>query len=221
MQHLEEGAWRDQPAYLVGGGPSLRTFPWAHLRGVPNVVVLNMALLVVPDAAIFFTEDIRVIEEKFSPSKPFHLEWERFTGLKVYHALGEGFAAKALALAPDLHVVERKRRDKFWAKSFSEGLSYSSNSAIGALNILDLLGADPIYLLGVDCRRDGGKANYHGHYPEDWVMPKSQEASFKSDFENWAALHLRHRKVVNLVNPDFLSSVECWPRVDWKAHFDG
>lgn len=210
MSILVDGAWSGQPAYLIGGGPSLKDFDWSLLFNRENVIVVNAGMKHAPNAAIFFTEDIRFIER-------FHLEpwYLAFRGERVFHALDPQYETDALHCDPGLTIVRKHggdwaRNDKYWSTSFKDGLSYSSNSMIGALNIADLLGADPVYLLGVDCVPVGrDNPNFHSLYPQDWRTPNGQLESFRSDFEFWAAPNLRHRKVINLnVN----SGVTCWPR---------
>lgn len=210
-----EGAWKGQAAWIVGGGPSLKTFPWHRLIPKRNIIAINMAFRNALWADIFFTEDLRVINELIPAKEELRQAWERFQGVKVFHCLDESYKAPALTACSDLHIIERKHRDKFWSKSWEEGLSYSSNSAIGAINIATILDAEPIYLLGIDCRRTKEEANYHDHYPADWRMPEGQDKSFASDFTHWAALHTKNRAVINLINPDFPSALECWPKVPW------
>ena len=217
MNELADGAWTGKPAYLVGGGPSLKDFNWSLLSGLETVIVVNAAMRNVPRAAIFFTEDIRFIEK-------FHAEpwYAAFRGMKVFHALDPQYETQALGYDSSLTIIRKhggawERNDKFWAKSFKEGLSWSSNSLIGALNIADLLGADPLYLLGVDCvptKREN--PNFHSLYPPDWRSFDGQLESFRSDFQWWAAPNLRHRTVIN-ANPE--SAVTCWPRVTRESIF--
>lgn len=212
MSVLTDGAWSGRPAYLVGGGPSLKDFNWLLLAGLPNIIVVNAVMKHVPHGAISFTEDIRFIEK-------FHTEpwYSAFQGTKVFHALDPMYKTQALGFDSSLEIIRKhggnwERNDKYWSKSFADGLSYSSNSMIGALNIADIFGADPIYLLGVDCNPIGREnPNFHDLYPADWRTFDSQLESFKSDFEHWAAPHLKHRLVINL-NPS--SAVTCWPKLD-------
>ncbi len=210
-------AWCGQDAYLVGGGPSLRGFDWSLLQGRQNVVCVNMAFVDAPGAAAVFTEDLRFLE-RVAAVEALRIAWDRFQGSKVFHALSEQSEIDARKLFDDLVIVRRKRTDKFWSKDWeAEGLSLSSNSAIGALNLIDILGAKRIYLLGIDCRSTTEKTeNYHTRYPQgvEWVTGKFQYISFKSDFENWAAINLRHREVINLVDYEFESALECWPKCD-------
>ena len=212
------GEWvvGDTPSYLVGGGPSLRDFNWNLLRNVPNVLVINRAIVDVPTGALFFTEDLRVIE-KYRPTEA----WEKFKGVKVFHALCASHAQLARALDPDIVVIEKKREDKFWSRNiYTEGLSYSSNSAVGAFNLLDILGADPIYLLGIDARAEGTfLANYHDDYPDDWKVTSDQAKSFKSDLELWVAPRMR-AKITNLINPSYESALTCWGKKPISEHFE-
>lgn len=205
---LFDGMWDGKDAVLVGGGPSLKSFDWKLLKDRPRVIVVNRAFVDVPTADIFFTEDERFVR-KFSEGL------SSFKGLKVFHALAPEFIGPCREAVPDLTVIERKRQDKYWSRSLEDGLSYSSNSMIGALNLADILGAGTIYLLGVDCKIEKSTVtNYHSDYPAGWAVTSHQMTSFKSDFEHWAAPKLLHRKVINL-NPD--SAVSCWPKLNWRG----
>lgn len=211
-----EGAWTGQPCYVIGGGPSLTSFNWDLLKPKRNLIAINLAFTKVPHADFFFTEDDRVLTELIPAKEELKKAWAEFKGIKLWHCLEESFKEKVLSACPDVHVIERKRRDKHWSASWEEGLSYSSNSAIGAINIATILNADPVYLLGIDCRRTKQDANWHNLYPWDWQMPEGQDKNYASDFTHWAALHTRNRRVVNLINPEFPSALECWPRVPWS-----
>ena len=203
-----------KPYFLVGGGPSLKAFEWALLKNVPHVICINMAYAYVPTAEAVFVEDLQFIQLAAQRD-----DWKAFKGSKIFHALDPSFIEPALSADPDLFIIRRKRKDKFWGRSLEDGLSYSSNSMIGALNLADIMGADPIYLLGVDCNSVGkDQKNFHDEYELAGFdrAGDHQYESFKSDFENWTALHLRHKRVVNL-NPN--SAVTCWPRRSWREEF--
>lgn len=211
---LVDGAWAGQPAWVLGGGPSLKTFPWDCLKSRRNIIAINMAFLSCPWADVWFSEDHRVVTELI-PSKPeIEKAWREFRGVKILHCLDESYKAQVSAIDVDVHFIERKYRDKRWSASFQEGLSMSSNSAIGAINIATIMKADPIYLLGIDCRRTKTDANYHDHYPQMWRMPEGQDKEYASDFTYWAALHAKN--VINLINPDFESALTCWPKKRWE-----
>lgn len=204
---FREGQWAGQPAFVIGGGPSLKDFDWDLLNPYPNIVCVNMAYKDIPHAAAMFTEDVRVIELAVHRD-----DWKQFKGWKILHVLSQRHQDTAKALDPSIILIQKQKGTKHWARDFSGGLSYSSNSMIGALNFVDIMDAEPIYILGLDCHKVGKKTgNYHDCYPENWKTFDQQYVNFKNDFENWAALHLKRRIVINL-NPD--SAVEAWPRLD-------
>lgn len=207
LSSLKMGQWKGQPAYVVGGGPSLSGFDWSLLAGRRNVVAINGAIKTCPWASFFFTEDLRVIE--LYHKSP---EWHTFQGVKVFHALKPSFAARALELDSSIQIIDRKREDKFWSRSFEDGLSISSNSGVGALNLVHLLGADPIYLLGFDCRG----LNFHKDYERAGFdqMGPFQHQTYLSDFKYWVAPQMRDRRIVNLTTREHKSAIECWPRMD-------
>lgn len=213
---LKEGAWDGQPCYIVGGGPSLKSFPWDTLKSKRNVIVINRAFVNCPTADIFFTEDARFLL-RFPAEYP--KEWAALPGLKIWHCVEDHESQNVPALAPGLTVIPCKRKDKFWSHYFADGLSYSSNSGVGAINIACLLEADPIYLLGFDCRAEGHRMeNYHNDYKKDpmWEVGTNAADSFKSDFEYWVAPHTKDRNIINLINPAYESALTCWPKKPWS-----
>lgn len=208
---LERGRWSGKPAWVILSGPSLRGFDWSLLEGVPQIIAVNRKFINVPHADIFFTEDIQFIQRYADGLK-------EFQGLKIYQPQCGEHEKQAIAAVPDLTIIPLNRPfgQKFWAKDFEEGISYSQTSAIGALNIADiLLGPDdPIYVLGLDCVPGKKYETDHEDYPPEWRPHHSMLDSMKSDFENWAAPNLRHRTVVNL---NRFSGVESWPKRDALA----
>jgi len=210
---LKENAWKDQPCYIIGGGASLRGFDFSLLKSKRNKIAINRAWKDVYDADIWFSEDHRVVVDLWGKDPLF----QAFKGTKVLHALAKGFKEEVLEVDPTLCVIERKRQDKYWSRSFRDGLSMSSCSGVGAINIAWLLGADPIYLLGFDYRSDNQLVqNYHDDYKNkgfDWMVGANKAEEFKSDMELWVATHTQDRQIINLVNPAYPSAVECWPKV--------
>lgn len=203
------GAWIGKPAILVGGGPSLKGFDWSILIDVPRVVVINRAFMDVPTADIFITEDERFIT-RFAP------QLREFAGVKVFASPDDAYVPRVREAVPEIVIARSRTKEFGWSECIEDGLSISSNSAIPALNLIDILGGSPIYLLGFDCRMEGATiSNYHADYPSDWAVNAGQLDSFRSDFENWASIHLRIRacEVVNVVNPACESAISCWPKI--------
>lgn len=209
-----EGAWFSKPAIIVGGGPSLRDFWWEVLRDVPRVVAINLAYQKVPTADVFFTEDHRVIA-KFGLQDDFRF----FQGSKVVHVLEDAYMTELAPFLDDLTLIRKKRNDKFWAAHLDEGLSVSSNSAIGAINLAEILGARTIYLLGMDCTKDGKDVNFHDQYPEEWRAGRHQLDSFASDWKHWVKPKCKAR-IVNVINPKLPSKIDCFPVLTFEGFYD-
>jgi hypothetical protein len=189
------------------------------LIGAPAIIAVNRAYRDCDWADYFFTEDERFIR-RFAVEDP--AGWDRFAGLKILHCLDASYADPVRAVDPGVHFIHRQRVDKYWSESLADGLSYSSNSMVGAINLAAILGASPIYLLGVDCGPVRGQrtANYHTDYlmasgDDCWTTGDHQYLSYASDFEHWVAPSCKTRgiEVVNL-NP--ASHVNCWPKQDWR-----
>lgn len=216
---MRECDWAGHPCIIIGGGPSLQGLDWARIiNRNPHwkVIVVNRAMVDVPNADVFFTEDTRFVEKYATEPS-----WAAFTGRKVVHALTDGFADRLAELDPSIEIVRRVREDKFWSRSFAEGLSFASNSGVGAINLADLLGCPSIHMLGFDCTA-GPKyvENYHDDYPEFWKVGSTQAENYRSDFTHWVAPHVQHRQVVSVINPECPSALKCWPTMT-QAEFLG
>ena len=107
----------------------------------------------------------------------------------------------------------RIRKRVPWGTSLFTGLASQSNCGIGALNLADVLGADPIYLIGFDCKTDD-KRRTHGHdrYPWEWGTNPRRFKRWVEEFI-WASKLVR-AKVYNL-NPQ--SAIECFEKRDLHA----
>ena len=198
------------PCYLIGGGPSLRGFDFSVLKNKLTVAV-NLAFRYAPFATMFFTEDLRFIERYGS-------ELGGFGGEKVWHCLRGIDPAKGIKACVGLNIIRETRDDKFWAKDLSS-LSFSSCSGVGAINLAEILGCRPIYLLGFDARTEGPMlGNFHDDYPEDWQVNRNNALTFKSDMEHWVAENCK-APIVNLINPAFESAIDCWPKKSFHQHF--
>ena len=217
---------------IIGGGPSLSDFQWNRLPPSVAQIAVNMAFLRAPKSDFWFSEDYRVVELIYGkPSDTFdkHIHdsvytkdaWQHFSGRKLLHALHPNHAKRALELDPTIEIIHTNRRGKKWADALAEGLSVSSNSAVGAVNVATCLGAERIYLLGIDCKTSGAQANYHEYYPHSWRMPDGQGENFASDFEHWAKLNTDRLgvKVVNVINPENPSALNCFKKISFEEFY--
>jgi hypothetical protein len=206
---LKKDAWKGQKCFIIGGGESLRGFDFSQLSG--NIIVINRAFIDCPQASIFFTEDVRVVERYANLL-------QLFRGVKVVHCLDRSYRIQLQAALPSITIIDCNK-ETCWAKDFGQGLSYNSNSGIGAINLADILGADPIYLLGFDCRSFKDKGNYHDDYQKDWQTGRHQYEDFKRDFKHWVAPHVKHRRIINVINPDKPSALDHWVTATFQQVF--
>ena len=194
---LPDGAWHGKPAFVIGGGPSLRGFDWKRLKGRRTIGV-NRAYEFF-DPTIVFSMDTR------------YLHWilEGTLGQDVLDKFNRPPAYKVwlltytASLRSDIFVVPVYKSYDSGLREFPltshEGIGHGNNSGYGALNLAVALGADPIYLLGFDMQHQGAVTHFHQGYP----VPQSTDSleSFKGYFFNAArACRLAGRTVINL-NP--------------------
>jgi hypothetical protein len=202
---MEDGAWAGQRCFILGGGPSLTGFDFSRLEGEGRVIAINRAFMDAPFADVcFFMDGSRTtfygLTKSNRVTRDSLAKWQAFEGHKVY-----------------LNLVGRKLDDVYSVRSLGrmgvsdslrKGLYHGNNSGVGALGLAVVLRANPIYLLGIDGKFDGGKSHYHDGY----VTRRNPESTFQSfvrDFHKVGKmLHRTKFKVINL-NPR--SGVRCFP----------
>ena len=187
---LQDGAWKGQAAFLIGGGPSLKGFDFERLRGLGRVIAINRALEYIPWADILFFMDNRFYQ--MVHKKPEMKEkWEAFQGIKI-------FLNMAGRLYEDVYSVRKLGRVGL-SNSLKTGIFHGNNSGVGAINLAFCLGAKPIYLLGYDCAFQGKQTHFHSGY--GMVQHEGSVKSFIKDFDRLNRYIVRtSAKVINL-NP--------------------
>jgi hypothetical protein len=119
---------------------------------------------------------------------------------------------RGIKACPKIITIRELRDDKYWSMDLNS-LSFSSNSAIGAINLAEILGCHTIYLLGIDCRADGPVLeNFHADYPQGWQVGAMNAYSWLSDFRFWVKQNCR-AEIVNVINPSYESAVDCWEKI--------
>ncbi len=152
-----EPIWEGQDAYIIGGGPSLRSFDWECLRG-RNTIGCNSAYLLGPDICkvIFFCD-----RSFFSR---YWRQLQAFKGLVVTNC-----QPLANLRLPWLKVMRRQTRGL--SKGDTIALSFSAGT--GAANLALSMGARRVFLLGMDCQAgEGERPNWHDQ-PEKPVIRKA------------------------------------------------
>jgi len=198
--------WRGQSCYIIGGGPSLKSFSFETLRG-RNVLGCNAA----------FYLGVEIVPLTIFGDIKFLIQHQ--AGLLHYVEAGgkvvTNSAQRRNEPVPEwLHCMQKKNMGLA-----TDGLGWNGNTGASAINLALLLGADTIYLLGFDMQVDTkGMANFHNAY----VHPSKPSAysRFLRGMK-WVAKDLprlfQNKHVINL--EDGTSVLECFPKESLKAHF--
>lgn len=195
--------WEGKTVFLIGGGPSLRSFNFHKLAGFRRrgalVVAINDALRRCPWADVAFSIDRIWLGRR-------HRELRRFSGERL--------------------AVVDANRTKFWpwmryiardpAPRLSDDMSVictGENSGFAALGMALMRGAGTnggaIALLGYDLTVPG-----HFHAGYEWTCPHGPE-----NYSRWASFFLTLALAAkdmeaNVVNCNHESAVRCFPFAD-------
>jgi hypothetical protein len=139
--------WKDETAYLIGGGPSLKEFNWELLRG-KRIIAINRAFQVLPWADVLYWTDAQFY-------KWYRREIDEFKGMKV--------SCRPLEVpAKDIKILQGVRNQGLDMRP--EYICDGNNSGYGALNLAVKLGAKRIYLLGYDMHSSLKATHWHDGY---------------------------------------------------------
>jgi len=196
---LKTGAWKGEPCFLVGNGPSREGLDLRRIRE-RRVIACNVAAFEVR-SDIALVMDRRVVEK-------WKLAWD------AIHAVGTQVVMPQAAAFDDTlppWIVQAKVTPRHnWSESFEEGICWHSDAGLTALSVAYILGADPIYLIGIDLKDTPDKltSNAGGLYPEDWrTNAKDCYLRMREAWESHAKEATNGRRVVNL-NPE--SGLRCF-----------
>ncbi len=188
---IHDGQWAGQPAFVIGGGPSLRGFDYRVLRD-RNTIGLNWGFLA--DPSVTLVMDKRNLNKIVATD-----HYRNYEGATVW---ASAYADTQLGVGP-FNVVSVPRAQK-WSRRLQDGLYVGSfdghNAGLAGLQLAEILGADPIYLLGYDMKGEAGKtSNWHDKYPADWKADEDCYARYARDIAE--IYPLMKARVINL-NPD-------------------
>lgn len=140
--------WSNEDAYIIGGGPSLRSFDWGLLRD-KRTIGCNSAFCLEDVCEIVIFADEMWWDKIGSHQLP------AFSGRVV--ASGEWLERRADI--PDwVWYIPREGRKSGLS---STGLGFNNNTGSLAINLALRLGARRVFLLGFDMKMDGDRANWH------------------------------------------------------------
>lgn len=210
---VKDGAWKGRRCFLVGGGPSLKTFDWSLLDGELAIAV-NRAF------------------EFFNPSITFSMDSRYFTwnqmgkanGKSEYHPEVPERFWKMKCMKTWVQISKRAFPEGIYTllnagpigltKLMSDGVATGENSGFAALNLALNLGASPIYLLGYDMKgNDAGKqAHFHSGYPS--IMGAHvYSRTFIPYFEK-AACEIKSRGC-QVINLSATSALDCFEKQEF------
>lgn len=204
---LADRGWRDEPCFVVGGGPSLLGFDFERLRGRGRIIAINRAFEYVPFADALFFMDYKFYKMYHDAGVKQQI-WSSFQGKRVFLNI----MGRAL---DDVYSVRSLGRTGLSA-SLKAGLYHGNNSGVGALEIALIMGARPIYLLGYDMRHENGRSHFHAGYGVR--QHEGIAKSFIIDFERIFAPVKARGVIVNL-NPR--SALRMFPFGNVEEVLDG
>jgi hypothetical protein len=203
---IADGAWSGERAFIIGGGPSLIGFDFERLRGRGRIIAINKSFLDVPFADVLYFMDFDPFYVPIKKGKwgaDVLAKWNAFKGHRVF-----------------LNIMGRELEDVYSVRSLGMngistslrmGIYHGNNSGVGALALAICLRANPIYLLGIDCKFaivDGKKiSHYHDGYSQ--ALSENSFRGFMRNFDRLNRYLSRTSfRVINL-NPD--SGLRCFP----------
>jgi len=207
---LPDGAWKGKPCFIVGGGPSLETFPFEKLKGHRTIGVNLAFTKFIPTIA--FSMDSRFLKwletGQYGPAVT-----KRFEEMVSYRVMLETYPSNFPRLVFALPVFQNYSAGH-WAMTYSmhEGLGHGNNSGYAALNLAVCLQADPIYLLGFDMKHTESRTHWHDGHPKEQM--KKHIATFPKYFD-WGAQKLK-KAGIRVINLNYESGLTCFPKQAWQ-----
>jgi len=189
---LASGSWIGHSCFVVGGGPSLRHFNFAQLNGKLTIGTnrayefFSPTVLLAIDARFYQW----VLEGKYGREAENKLACYKGikVGIRICHKHIPGVQEiKSLGESGPIIPIER-------------GIYHGNNSGYSAVALALALGADPVYILGIDLRYNGDHTHHHDGHPER----TSEKQLFKKCINPFIKLSTTiEGKRIRLINPEW------------------
>lgn len=194
-----------QDAVVVAGGPSLRGYDLGAMLAGRNVIAINRAHEVIPDAPVLWWTDARFWRRAKTSLLAHSAPWKA-TCDEEYRR-GE--------LPPEVHQYKFSGTDGFDPNPAR--LRHGWNSAYTATHLAMHLGARKIIWLGVDLYHDGTPSgrNFHSGYGEpqhENVPPPETESLTRWKQAFYGLFAILEYRGVKIVNGSPNSALRWWPR---------
>ena len=196
--------WQGEDVYVLGGGPSVRSFPLSRLTRPVKVVGCNDAYL--------FGEDV--------------VDVLTFGDLKWYnhHKQKPAFFAFQNPKITN-HPRLKDEQGIIWAPREQHGfhlsaLGWNGNTGSMAINIALLLGAARVLLVGFDMALGpDGKGHWHKH---ELDSPQEHHYTrYKEEIERTASDISKKWPGVTIINLNPLSTMSTFPKMAWEEAVGG
>ena len=215
-EFLKDGQWTGRRAFVVGSGPSLKGF---DRRLLENELTIGCNMEYKWGPTIALAQDERIMQGDGAPGfLPLlgDVAWRNTPGMTAVYFHGHPDkeipnGSDWIAIAKSDHSREKPFQ---WGKSLETGLYYGANCGMAAINLAEILGANPIYLLGFDAVAADSAQHCHDSYPAEWLMQDQESKDsvygrWVAEFRRIAKLLKPETRVVNL-NPD--SAIDAFPK---------
>lgn len=192
---LKDGAWLGRRAFVVGSGPSMAGFDYSLLDSEKWVACNEEYKHGLPTIAL--VQDLRLFAQG-GPGVTALRDRADWTGGRHLSVYSKGHPDREEVEAAD-SVFQVKTahsyKDPFrWGKTLEEGLYYGANVGMAGISLADILGADPIFLLGFDAKVDEPRAHHHRDYPQGWALEDPESRAHV--YRRW---HATFREIAKMV----------------------
>ena len=212
-QKIDVSLWRDQPCFVLGGGLSLEGFSYSRLRG-HNTIGINKTFL-------NFDPDLLYIGDRLFYMRILHSSHDDIVRRQL-HTLWTQRQCLTVLLDPQCDTpytsqtcVVKRNKKPFIQTDLSEGVYAGNNSGTGAISLAIGLKANPIYLLGMDCKVDMQRRKTHhhdGYVGQSLHIQNVRSKEHRKNIEMFAELIVQtDTKVYNLSS---ISTLTCFPKID-------
>jgi hypothetical protein len=193
-------SWSDRPAFLVGGGASLKGFDFGELPFLGYVLGVNQSIFHV-DCSAGISIDRLFVQNTTAPLEAFakHRELYLAPGNTWWKQIGPVAGAIYLKNIPD------------GLSDDPATLATGGTSGYAALNLAVLKGAKRIVLLGYDYGLIDGQHHYHDAYP--WHH-QANDQSWPSWAKQFDAMAPSLKELgVDVVNASPSSAISCFAKM--------
>jgi hypothetical protein len=216
---LPSGSWYNRPCFILGGGESLKGFDYGILDG--RLTIGTNKTLVAYEPTILYMMDVCFAQGAYDgnldmAADPVKLSerWRNTRSRKVMLSPMNQYTLPG----DDVWLVRRLLQKKVFL-DIKEGIYGGTNSGFGAMMLAVALGANPVFLLGMDMKAVHSTHCHAGYDDRTIAEFNNKLTEFKQDFiEMTMPLDFVEKKVINL-NTDAGTDLHCFPVVDPEAFF--